>query len=286
MGCACGSSNIVSNQAISAGASTKGSSGHAVWECRHLVAFWPFPNLPDPCCPSAGDAACLQCLPVWPGQLLCHTGQSASSREQVWTRQNCSGTYHRMTDCWWSCSFLSTASSGSAENVRVILVFWGAVEWDLEDVQGECSSWIWLLSSEFYALAHNCSEIDEHGFSDTFSKWPLAVRNTMPAVGTVCLWMQLPGNAHPVLATINTWTAVGSLSAGSAQLGWQDGQAHISQELDAVTPCHECLWPFNVTRLRWQPQVTWLRHAMLRTEQLVWDMHLAFAAVFVQLSGL
>lgn len=96
MGCACGSSNIMSNQAISAGASTKGSSGHAVWECRHLVAFWPFPNLPDPCCPSAGDAACLQCLPVWPGQLLCHTGQSASSREQVWTRQNCSGTYHRM----------------------------------------------------------------------------------------------------------------------------------------------------------------------------------------------
>lgn len=101
----------------------------------------------------------------------------------------------------------------------------------------------------------------------------------MSALGTVYLWMQLPGNAHPVLPTTNTWRAVGSLSAGSAQLGWQDGQAHILQELSNVSLDHECLWPFNVTG-------DWLRHAMLRTEQLIWDMHLAFAAGFVQLSGL
>lgn len=50
----------------SAGASMKGNSEHAVWEHGHLVAFCPFPSLPDPFHPSAGDAAALRCLPVWP----------------------------------------------------------------------------------------------------------------------------------------------------------------------------------------------------------------------------
>lgn len=69
-----------------AGASMKGSSEHAVWEYRHLVAFCPFPSLPDSCHPSAGDAAALRCLPVWPRQLHILTGHSASRSEWVWTR--------------------------------------------------------------------------------------------------------------------------------------------------------------------------------------------------------
>lgn len=71
--------------------------------------------------------------------------------------------------------------------------------------------------------------------------------------GTPCQQWELFvfGSFQEMPPRATTVEGVGSLCAGSAQLGCQHGQAHISQEPRAVTLSHELLWPFNVTRAGW-----------------------------------
>lgn len=90
-------------------------------------------------------------------------------------------------------------------------------------------------------------------------------------VNSVCLQVQLQGNACPVLPPINTGKAVPALSACFAQPGLQDRHIHVSCEYEAVTSHHECPWPFSFAR-------AWLKHAMLRTNQLVLDVHFCLSS--------
>ena len=162
---------------------------------------------------------------------------------------------------------------------RVVLLIWGGCVLRSSGCAGWMLSWIWLLSSEFYALAHGCCETDEHGPSEGFCKQPLAVSSTMPAAGAVvhvfrCSFEEMSTPCCLPWADLPAWVA---------WPGWQDQQAHVSHCCHPVNP-RERLWPLNFAE-------AWLRRAMLRTKQLVLDARLpkegfAFPVGFGQISGL